>query len=122
MAPPTVLTRFNPPAFLKDLKTEQALQEWSDQLSLWMDDEIAGEPRGRTPLKQFFNGTKTAFDQTADPVNITWIGFPKLVCHELESINLDIADQITRCKAMTRIDGKKPTRVEMFRTSILSGQ
>jgi hypothetical protein len=91
MAPPIVLKRFNPPGFLKDLKTEQVLQEWSDQLSSWMDDEIAGGRKGdRTPLNRFFNGTKTPFDQTANPVHITWIGFPKLVCQELESINLPL--------------------------------
>jgi hypothetical protein len=78
MATPKKLPRFNPPAYLKDIKQEN-LKAWSDQISGWMNDEIAGRVQGRTPLKQFFNPTMTAYDQSAGHVNITWTGFPKRV-------------------------------------------
>ncbi|KEF57335.1 uncharacterized protein A1O9_05252 [Exophiala aquamarina CBS 119918] len=78
MATPKTLSQFSPPAFLTDIKPEN-VKAWSDIISGWMDDEIAGRHEGRTPLKQFFNGTETPYDQSADHVNITWFGFPKKV-------------------------------------------
>jgi hypothetical protein len=49
-----------------------------------MNDEIAGDVEGpynkkRDPLKQFFNGTLTAYDTEQDPTPITWIAFPNQV-------------------------------------------
>ena len=78
MATPQKLQQFSPPAYLTDIKPEN-VKAWSDTISGWMDDEIAGRVPGRSPLKQFFNGTETAYVQSADHVNITWFGFPKKV-------------------------------------------
>jgi hypothetical protein len=86
MASPKTLPQFSPPAYLTDIKQENA-KAWSDTISGWMDDEIAGHVPGRTPLKQFFNGTVTAYDQSADHVNITWFGFPKKVTKFRKRLN-----------------------------------
>jgi hypothetical protein len=79
-----VLKRFNPPAFLDDLETDELKQGWSEQINTWMEGEINADPSvvqgGRTPLKQFFNPLKKPFDQTATHVNVSWIAFPKRVC------------------------------------------
>jgi hypothetical protein len=47
-------------------------------ISPWMNEEIAGVP-GRTPLTQFFNGTRTPFDHNQPGATITWVAFPNNV-------------------------------------------
>ena len=48
-----------------------------------MNDEIAGKVPGRTPLKQFFNGTVTAYEVGQAGVKIVWNGFPNRVILEI---------------------------------------
>jgi hypothetical protein len=75
----TTLPEFSPPANLNDLTAENQ-KIWSDNyISQWMNDEIAGNEPGRTPLSQFFNGTVTAYDTSQTPAAITWTAFPNLV-------------------------------------------
>ncbi|KAH8427107.1 uncharacterized protein LDX57_004824 [Aspergillus melleus] len=76
---PSKLPRFSPPGNLDDL-TETNKEEWSSKyISKWMNDEIAGRVEGREPLPQFFNGTVTAYDQSQEPVEISWNAFPAKV-------------------------------------------
>ena len=81
---PAVLPIFHPPGNLDDL-TPQNRKIWSSRyISKWMDDEIAGNEPGpcnttRTPLSQFFNPTKTPYDQSQTPGTVKWIGFPHRV-------------------------------------------
>jgi hypothetical protein len=80
---PQTLPDFSPPGDLKEFNAETA-KFWSDKcISYWMTGEITADPNvvtaGRTPLKQFFNGTVTAFEQSQQPTAITWDAFPKLV-------------------------------------------
>ncbi|GAB7356935.1 hypothetical protein MBLNU459_g7781t1 [Dothideomycetes sp. NU459] len=81
MADIKVLPRFNPPAFLNDLKTDKLKQGWSDIIKQWMQEEITatGDESYRTPLTQFFDPTETPFNQSAAHANVTWIAFPKRV-------------------------------------------
>lgn len=79
MGKETKLKWFSPPAELQDLSPENQL-EWSEKyISRWMEDEIEGNVPGRSPLRQFFNGTKTAYDQSQQGIQITWAAFPKRV-------------------------------------------
>ena len=86
---PAVLPIFNPPGNLGDL-TPQNREVWSRKyISQWMDDEIAGNEQGpcgtqRTPLSQFFNPTKTPYDQSQTPTRVEWIGFPHRVAQRLD--------------------------------------
>ncbi|KAJ4112503.1 hypothetical protein NW768_011670 [Fusarium equiseti] len=71
------LQRFNPPAYLKDFEEGEQLDEWSNTVDGWFNDEIAGRSSpGRSKLTQFFNPTLWAYDKTLPPVPITWVGFP----------------------------------------------
>ncbi|GIJ84913.1 hypothetical protein Asppvi_003764 [Aspergillus pseudoviridinutans] len=73
------LKEFSPPAELQDFSLTNQ-KKWSEQyISQWIDDEIKGDIFNRAQLHQFFNGTKTAYDQSQEGVAITWTAFPKKV-------------------------------------------
>lgn len=79
----TVLKRHEPPGNLPDL-TEPNKEKWSKEfISTWMQGEIDAVPnivgKGRTPLPQFFDGTKTPFNQGDSPKTVEWNAFPKVV-------------------------------------------
>ncbi|KAL4860699.1 hypothetical protein BDV12DRAFT_204774 [Aspergillus spectabilis] len=79
MGAPATIQRLSAPGHLQDLTTPNEII-WSEQnISQWLDDEIEGNVLGRTPLRQFFNGTKTAYDQDQPGVAITWTAFPRRV-------------------------------------------
>ena len=87
------LKRFNPPAYLKDFEEGEQLDEWSNTVDGWFNDEIAGRSSpGRSKLTQFFNPTLWAYDKTLPPVPITWVGFPLNV-----SVNCNMAYTISNC-------------------------
>ena len=70
---------FSPPGNIDDL-SDANRAGWSEAVSSWMSNEITGRTAGRTPLKQFFDGTVTAYRQAQQGVKITWTGFPKRAC------------------------------------------
>ncbi|KAL2827347.1 hypothetical protein BDW59DRAFT_160313 [Aspergillus cavernicola] len=75
----TKLKRFSPPGELQELSLDNQIK-WSEKyISRWMENEIKGNGVGTTPLHQFFNGTKTAYDRSQQGVAITWTAFPKRV-------------------------------------------
>ena len=77
------LPDFAPPGNLNELTSENK-QTWSSQyISKWMNDEIAGNNPGRSPLSQFFNGTVTPFDVSQSPARIQWIAFPNKVSNAI---------------------------------------
>lgn len=81
----STLPDYDPPGNLPDMNP-QTRKVWSQQIKGWMDDEINPDPQerkvtGRTPLKQYFDGTVTAFDRSQQPVTVPWNAFPKLVCN-----------------------------------------
>ena len=79
MSAASKLPEFSPPGNLPDL-TQENKSLWSKtRISQWIDDEIAGRQPGRTPLKQFFNGTTTAYQTGQNGVEITWNGFPNKI-------------------------------------------
>jgi hypothetical protein len=80
----SVLPAHSPPGNLPDMSPEVRAMWSKDYISHWMNGEIDADQTvvipGRTKLKQFFNGTVTPFDQSQTPVDVTWNGFPNLVC------------------------------------------
>ncbi|KAI9655094.1 MAG: hypothetical protein M1821_005577 [Bathelium mastoideum] len=81
-----ILPGFSPPGNLDDF-TPETRKTWSEQyISYWMNGEITADPnvvsKGRTELKQYFNGTITPFDTTQTPTTATWNAFPNLVRKE----------------------------------------
>ncbi|KAJ9662005.1 hypothetical protein H2201_006294 [Coniosporium apollinis] len=77
--PPSRLSQFSPPANLPDLTPENKSLWSKTRISKWVNDEIAGRRPGQIPLKQFFNGTDTAYHIGQDGVKITWTGFPNKI-------------------------------------------
>lgn len=83
----SVLPRHEPPGNLPDL-TEANKEKWSkDYISTWMQGEIDADPnvvgKDRTELTQFFDGTKTPFNQDDPPATVEWNAFPNLVSPNL---------------------------------------
>lgn len=78
----TKLLEFSPPGNLPEL-TKEHRELWSkNYISYWIDGEISADQQvapGRTPLYQFFNGTKTPYDRSKGPAIVTWPAFPKKV-------------------------------------------
>ncbi|KAJ5312238.1 hypothetical protein N7508_003068 [Penicillium antarcticum] len=94
----SVLKRHAPPGNLSDL-TEANKEKWSkDFISTWMQGEIDADPnvvgRGRTPLKQFFDGVKTPFNQGDTPKAVEWNAFPKVIrnSYQSDAVRWAIAD------------------------------
>ncbi|KAL3444583.1 hypothetical protein BJX65DRAFT_170392 [Aspergillus insuetus] len=79
MGSQTTIAKFSAPGHLQDLNPTNQLAWSNDHISQWLDDEIAGNVLGRTPLSQFFNGTRTPYNQGQQGVAITWSAFPKRV-------------------------------------------
>ncbi|KAJ6078670.1 hypothetical protein N7467_008423 [Penicillium canescens] len=94
----TVLKRHEPPGNLPDL-TEPNKEKWSKEfISTWMQGEIDADPKivgkGRTPLTQFFDGTKTPFNQGDSPKAVEWNAFPKVIrnSYQSDAVRWAIAD------------------------------
>ncbi|KAH7139610.1 hypothetical protein B0J13DRAFT_586228 [Dactylonectria estremocensis] len=85
MAQPTTISQFDPPAFLDDGLTDSQKGQWSNFISGSTDNQIAGQGSSQTPLKQFFNPSKTAFNQSQAPVEVTWVGFPGIIKRFVDS-------------------------------------
>ncbi|EON68667.1 hypothetical protein W97_07925 [Coniosporium apollinis CBS 100218] len=76
---PSKLSQFSPPGNLLDLTLDNR-SPWSNiKISEWVNDEMSGRRPGRIPLKQFFNGTDTAYHIGQDGIKIMWIGFPNRI-------------------------------------------
>lgn len=75
--------RFDPPAFLSDLKTVPGLSdEWNDAVSGWFDDSIKAEQETFRKKKveapvQYFNPVKDKPGGAMVEQAITWNAFPK---------------------------------------------
>lgn len=88
MANDGILKMFNPPGYLDDLSQEHK-QQWSDSyIGQWTADEIAGRESQNTPLKQYFNPTKTAYDMKQKPISISWFAFPNRVSRYFHALFL----------------------------------
>ncbi|KAJ0426752.1 hypothetical protein BJY00DRAFT_306747 [Aspergillus carlsbadensis] len=77
MGTQTTLQKFSAPGHLQDLSPSNQIAWSEQQISQWLDDEIAGNGLGRTPLRQFFNRRRTPYDKSQPGVAITWSAFPK---------------------------------------------
>lgn len=79
----STLPEFSPPADLPEFNSDTRKIWSTDYISYWMNGEINADRdvvgAGRTKLKQYFNGTVTAYDTQQSGQAVTWNAFPKLV-------------------------------------------
>jgi len=75
-----LLPRFDPPGHLDDLDGA-GLQQWSDFISGFVDQAVAGNPRhtNDSPRAQFYNPTKVDTAPDAQSRDVTWMAFPRQV-------------------------------------------
>ena len=122
----STIPTFSPPANLQELSTENQSVWSKDYISTWMNQEIAGQESGRSPLSQFFNGTITAYNVTQQASRVTWIGFPNRVSSS--QILKSKYSSLISCRSALhfpgamRSDGRLRTRVVPFKTNTWNGR
>jgi hypothetical protein len=88
----STLPDFSPPANLPEFSADTRKIWSSDYISYWMTGEINADGNvvgpGRTKLKQYFNGTATAYDTQQSGQAVTWNAFPKLVTTQYKTTPL----------------------------------
>ena len=89
----SIVSIFNPPGNLRDFKTEQQKQGWSDEINGMFESGKAGMTSvkygskiytytNNAPRPQFFNPLNTAPAGDLTQKVISWVGFPKLVAQK----------------------------------------
>jgi hypothetical protein len=74
------ITRFDPPANVQDLKTDQQRQGWSDLIERYFDESIAAVENAFPGVTcQFYNPRTTDTDSPSAEKLIEWPGFPKIL-------------------------------------------
>lgn len=120
---PSKPSQFSPPGNLLDLTPDNRSLWLKTRISKWVNDEISGSWPGRIPLKQFFNGTDTAYHIGQDGIKITWIGFPNRVGNHPNRLQrrLILPGSPKRLVTMRRRDGRPQIRPVTSRMSTWSG-